>query len=231
MGNNYRILEMVATGLSDILPQFVFVGGTVVELYASIAVRSEARFTDDVDCVVEVASLAIYYDLEARLRLLGFQDDMDTDAPICRKLYQGIKVDIMPTDETILKFTNRWYREGFLYAQDYPLSDQLTIKILPVAYFIASKLEAFFSPYRKYHLDMYASHDFEDIIYVLDNCLQIVTLVKKSNVLVKTYLSEKFSYLLQQKSLVYALAGILRDRENEERVLLIMKKMASMKGF
>jgi hypothetical protein len=229
MNNNQRILETVAIGLSDILQQFVFVGGTVVELYASMAVRSEARFTDDVDCVVEVASLTIYYELEAKLRLLGFQDDMDTDAPICRKLYQGIKVDIMPTDETILKFTNRWYREGFLHAQDYPLSNQISIKILPVAYFMASKLEAFFSPYRKYHLDMYASHDFEDIIYVLDNCLQVVTLIENSNILVRIYLSEKFNYLLQQKSLVYALSGILRDSENEHRVLNIIKKIGLKK--
>jgi predicted nucleotidyltransferase len=227
MVNNKHLLERVAIGLNDLLPQFVFVGGTVVELYASLAVRSEARFTEDVDCVVEVGSLAHYYDLEEKLRLLGFQEDMDTDAPICRKLYQGIKVDIMPTDETILKFTNRWYKEGFLQAEDYPLSEQIRIKILPVAYFIASKLEAFFSPYRKYQLDMYASHDFEDIIYVLDNCLQIVTRVQKSNLSVRTYLAEKFKYLLQQKSLVYALAGILRDSENEDRVLRIMKQIVA----
>ena len=98
---NKKILETVATGLGDMLPQFVFVGGTVVELYAPPSIRTEVRFTDDVDCVVEVASRARYYDLEEKLRAIGFQDDMDEDAPICRKLYQGIKVDIMPTDESI----------------------------------------------------------------------------------------------------------------------------------
>jgi hypothetical protein len=201
------------------LTQFVFVGGTVVELYALPSIQIDVRFTDDVDCVVEVASLARYYDLEEKLRSIGFYDDMDEDAPICRKLYRGIKVDIMPTDESILKFSNRWYKEGFLHAQDYKLSDEITIKILPVAYFIASKLEAFFSPYRQYSLDMYASHDFEDIIYVLDNCPEVVVAVKDSNISLQTYISDKFKYLRQQQSLVYALNGILRDDENEERVL------------
>jgi hypothetical protein len=167
--------------------------------------------------------LARYYDLEEKLREIGFYDDMDKDAPICRKLYRGIKVDIMPTDENILKFSNRWYREGFLYAQNFKLSDAVTIKILPVTYFIAAKLEAFFSPYRKYALDMYASHDFEDIIYILDNCPNVIQQIQASKPDVKTYVSDKFQYFCQQQSLVYALNGILRDDDNEKRVLEIIK--------
>jgi predicted nucleotidyltransferase len=135
-------------------------------------------------------------------------------------------VDIMPTDEKILQFSNRWYKEGFLQAQNYRLSEQVTIQILSVPYFIASKLEAFFSPYRKYTLDMYASHDFEDIIYILDHCEDVITLIKKSNLSVKTYIAKQFQHWLQQKSLLYALAGILRDEENEERLLNIIKKVA-----
>lgn len=224
---NNGILETVALGLGDMLPQFVFVGGTVVGLYAPPSIREEVRPTEDVDCVVEVASLARYYDLEEKLRAIGFHDDMfhddmDEDTPICRKLYQGIKVDIMPTDESILKFSNHWYKEGFSYAQDYILSDKITIKILPVAYFIGSKLEAFFSPYRKRSLDMLSSHDFEDIIYVLDNCPEVVTQIKKANVSVSAYISDKFKYLRQQEDLIYALTGILRDDENENRILDII---------
>jgi predicted nucleotidyltransferase len=225
MSRNKILLETVATGLGNLLPQFVFVGGSVLELYAPATLRAEARFTEDVDCVVEVASLALYYELETQLRTLGFQDDLDEDAPICRKVYRGIKVDIMPTDENILQFSNRWYKEGFIQAQNYRLSEQVTIQILSVPYFIASKLEAFFSPYRKYTLDMYASHDFEDIIYILDHCKDVITLVKKSNLSVRTYIANQFKYLLQQKSLLYALSGILRDDENEDRLLTIIKRI------
>jgi hypothetical protein len=30
-------------------------------------------------------------------------------APICRWIYQDIKVDVMPTDENVLGFNNQWY--------------------------------------------------------------------------------------------------------------------------
>jgi predicted nucleotidyltransferase len=226
MLKNRVILEAVAQGFGDMLEQFVFVGGTVVELYAASETYTDARQTDDVDCVVEVTSLSDYYMLEEKLRTLGFYDDMDQDAPICRKLYKGIKVDIMPTDEHILQFTNKWYKEGFKNTQNYTLSNEQSIKILTAPYFIASKLEAFFSPYRKYNLDPYASHDFEDIIYILDNCENIVSLIQNSKESVRTYIQQQFDYLLKNKPIVYVLNGILRDSENEERVLEIFKNIA-----
>ncbi len=229
MNLNRKILETVALGLGELLNHFIFVGGTVVELYASVVPQTSVRPTEDVDCVVEVASLAMYYELENQLRRLGFQDDMEEDAPICRKLYRGIKVDIMPTDEKILKFTNRWYKTGFLKAQNYQLSSAVTIKILPVEYFIASKLEAFFSPHRKYGLDLYASHDFEDIVFILDNDLEVITSINNSNILVKTYIATQFKVILQQKSFVYALSGILRDEDNEMRLAKIFKTISLLK--
>ncbi len=224
------VLEIVANGLSDILDQFVFVDGTVVELYASSETYQDARQTEDVDCVVEVASLANYYVLEEKLRTLGFYDDMDEDAPICRKLYKGIKVDIMPTDEKILQFTNKWYKEGFITAQNYALTKEKNIKILTAPFFIAAKLEAFFSPSRKYNLDVYASHDFEDIIYILDNCENIVTLIENSDTAVKAYIQTQFDYLLKNKPVIYALSGILRDSENESRVFDIFKLISQLKN-
>jgi predicted nucleotidyltransferase len=221
MPNNTFILETIAHGLGDMLNQFVFVGGTVVELYASSDSYQDARQTDDVDCVVEVTSLANYYVLEEKLRQLGFKDDIIEDGPICRKLYKGIKVDVMPTDEHILKFSNSWYKEGFSNAQYYALSSSISIKILPVSYFIASKLEAFFSPSR--------AHNNEDIIYILDNCDDVLAQIQTSNDSVKSYIQEKFDFLLKNKPLIYALSGILRDDDNEVKVLKIIEDISRLK--
>jgi hypothetical protein len=228
MPNNTFILETIAKGLGEILNQFVFVGGTVVELYASSDTYQEARQTDDVDCVVEVTSLANYYVLEEKLRQLGFKDDMFEDGPICRKLYKGIKVDVMPTEEHILKFSNRWYKEGFSNAQNHVLTSSTTIKILPVSYFIASKLEAFFSSSRAHNNDVYASHDFEDIIYILDNCDNIIEQIQTTNDSVKSYIQGKFDFLHKNKPLIYALSGILRDDENEVKVLKIIERISTL---
>lgn len=67
-----------------------------------------ARVTYDVDLISQVAALAGYHQLEREFDRLGFKRDMAKDAPICRWHYQGLEVDLMPTDPRILGFANRW---------------------------------------------------------------------------------------------------------------------------
>jgi len=56
---NLKMLEIVADGLKELIDEVAFVGGATTALYlsedASIA-DSEIRSTEDVDCVIEVAS-------------------------------------------------------------------------------------------------------------------------------------------------------------------------------
>ena len=61
-----------------------------------------------VDVIVELGSWADYVHLQERLRERGFQEDRSEGAPLCRWVTQGIKIDVMPTREEILGFTNRW---------------------------------------------------------------------------------------------------------------------------
>lgn len=221
-------LVKIAEGLRDLLPLFVFVGGATAELYFSSDTFHEIRETDDVDCVIHIEALGEYYTLEEKLRKWGFQDDMSDNAPICRKIYQGTKVDFMPTDENILGFSNEWYESGILYAQNYTLTSGISIRIFTPTYFIATKIAAFLNESRKYHADFYASHDFEDIISVLDNCEEILQDIRKADEKVKTYLKNNFINFLKNNNLSYALSGILRDEENEERLISIMQEIANM---
>ena len=39
-------------------------------------------------------------------------------APICRSRYENFTIDVMPTDERILGFSNHWYRPAISSAQD-----------------------------------------------------------------------------------------------------------------
>jgi hypothetical protein len=52
-------------------------------------------------------------------------------------------VEIMPLNESILGFSNRWYPEGFEQTIDIEIEPNLYVKIFSPLYFIASKLEAF----------------------------------------------------------------------------------------
>jgi hypothetical protein len=56
MMHNLEMLEVTAEGLQDLLEEVVFVGGATVALYATDPAAPEARPTDDVDLVIEIAS-------------------------------------------------------------------------------------------------------------------------------------------------------------------------------
>lgn len=112
MPNNIDMLQTVAKGLGELKNDMVFVGGVVAELYADDPAASDIRPTTDVDCVIELSSRIAHAQLEENLRTKGFAHDTSQGAPICRFVYRGIKLDVMPTDSDILGFSNKWYGEG-----------------------------------------------------------------------------------------------------------------------
>ncbi len=60
--------------------------------------------------IVDVTSYAKYSALSERLRTLGLAEDTTPGAPLCRWRRDDLIVDVMPTDATVLGFSNRWYR-------------------------------------------------------------------------------------------------------------------------
>ncbi|HTM66044.1 MAG TPA: nucleotidyl transferase AbiEii/AbiGii toxin family protein [Flavipsychrobacter sp.] len=135
-------IKGVASALVELKDDIAFVGGATVSLYADHPEQTDTRPTDDIDVLVEIATYSAYTKLQERLRVLGFA--LDTEAKItCRYKYQGLIVDIMPTEEEVLGFKSRWYKEGFKHLQTYTSEHGIQIRIFPVAYFIASKLDAF----------------------------------------------------------------------------------------
>ena len=134
-----RLMAMVHA-LGPLRERVVFVGGAMVNLYSTTPTGTpEPRITEDVDCLVEVAPRTTFYQLEDELRALGFVHVVASGV-ICRWNYQGLTIDVMPTDPTILDFGNPWYAAGFAQAQRYPLPDNTTIRVLSPVYFLCTKL-------------------------------------------------------------------------------------------
>ena len=106
-------------------------------LYGGTA-APEARPTDDVDVVIELASYSGYAELEERLRAIGFSNDVSSKV-ICRYTYQGIIVDMMPTNPEIIGFSNIWYPQGFKEAKTVTIEKWTEIQIFTIPYFLASK--------------------------------------------------------------------------------------------
>lgn len=171
ISGNMERLKIIAEGLGDLNRQVAFVGGSVAELYADNPAATEIRMTKDVDCVIELATYSGLYELENVIRKKGFVNDTTPGSPICRWTYKGETVDIMPDDKSVLGFTNQWYKPAFAHRVEVELSDGTLIFIFPALYYIATKIEAIRG---RGGDDLRFSHDFEDLIYVLNNCEEIV---------------------------------------------------------
>lgn len=94
---NINRIRAVYNALGALKNDVVFVGGATVALYAEREAE-DARPTDDIDIVVEIATRAAYAKLEEQLHAIGFQPDTSS-ASICRFRVQGIVVDIMTTQD------------------------------------------------------------------------------------------------------------------------------------
>jgi predicted nucleotidyltransferase len=165
MNPQVSMLETVAAGFGELVEKVVFVGGIVTVLYMDSPSASEPRPTEDVDCVVDALTYHEYGEFEQLVRKKGFLDDSSPGAPICRKVFKRIKVDIMPTKPEAIGFSNKWYPEGTRQRIRHDLPSGTSIYIFSLPYFIASKLEAFLSRGR---IDPRQSSDLEDVILVLD---------------------------------------------------------------
>lgn len=176
MSSNIRRLEVIADGLGELCKDVVFVGGSVAELYADDPAATDIRPTMDVDCVIELATYGSLQDFEQMLRDRKFVNDIESGV-ICRWKYNGEIVDIMPDRDSILGFTNRWYRPGFQHRAEVRVDD-MTIYILPPLYYVATKIEAVRGRGGE---DLRFSHDFEDLVYVLNNRQDITELFDNEN--------------------------------------------------
>jgi len=148
---------------------------------------------------------------------------MGEDEPVCRWLIEGVKVDIMPTEESILGFSNRWYSQALKYAERRRLADDLNIRLVTAPYFLATKMEAFFG---RGGGDYLTSHDMEDIVTLIDGRREIVEEVDKADPELNVYLADRFSKLLHDGAFQDALPGYpYGDAASQARRPIILKKM------
>lgn len=217
-----RMIEIVARGLGELNDCVAFVGGAVAGVYVDDPAAEDARPTTDVDCVLQLGTLNDQYALEDALRRKHFQHDIESGV-ICRWKYQGITVDIMPDDERILGFSNRWYSKGMVNRETYILPNGDTIHIFPVTYYLATKLEAIAS---RGGGDLRLSHDFEDFIYVLNGRTSIEKeLSSITDDELRDYLLSKFQELLNDPNIEECINCTLPIGEEErcEYVLSLLR--------
>lgn len=220
INSHLESIKIVAQGLGELIDEVVFVGGAVSELYASMPESSEIRVTLDVDCVIGVSTVKEYQGLEDVLRSKGFKHDTRKGAPVCRWIYKSVIVDIMPVNEEILGFTNRWYVDGLKRKKVHQLTTGLNINLLQVEYLLASKLEALKN---RGGDDLRQSHDFEDIVYLLANDPEILARITIADQAVKDYLIKEFTSLLSKPELKEGIECGLPYGSEGDYTMMILK--------
>jgi predicted nucleotidyltransferase len=218
-------IKAVANILNQLNEEFVFVGGATVSLYGDES-KAEARPTDDVDVIIELASYTGYAELDENLRKLGFENDMESGV-LCRYRVKGIIVDVMPADASVIGFSNRWYADGFKFAKTIQLDD-LPIKIFTLPFFIATKIEAFKSRGQNNYL---FSSDFEDIVYVLENNANVSSLIAESHKDVQQYLQQCFRDFLQDAEFEEGVSAHLEpitQAQQIEKIFRVLRETIAM---
>lgn len=207
----------VAEALGDLNDKTVYVGGAVVSLYVNDQAAEDARPTKDIDVAMEIVSLAELEKIRQQLDKKGFYND-PAEKVICRFIFENILVDVMSTQAVGWAPANTWFKEGFEYMEIIELNEKVNIRIMPVSYFLAAKFEAFHDRGK----DPRTSHDLEDIIYVMDNRIDLADQILNAPVNVRIYLKGEFENLLKLEE---AVLGHLNPFTRNERYALLKEKI------
>jgi hypothetical protein len=220
------LLEFVAARLGPILDEVVFLGGAATTLLITDQAAPAVRYTIDVDVVVETTTRADYYKLGERLRELGFREDDREGAPLCRWLTGDVPVDVMPTDSSILGFSNRWYAEALATSLTQELANGCKIRLTRAPLFLATKIEAF---YGRGEGGFFESHDMEDVIAVVDGRPGIIDEVRESSSEVREFLRKEFASFIQNGDFRSALPGHMPpDAASQERVAIVCERIEAI---
>lgn len=226
---NVLRVEVVAEALGDLCDELVLVGGCAASLLIDAPAAPPARVTYDVDLIVEVTARQGYYAMESRFAKRGFNRDVSEGAPICRWRIRGIEVDLMPTEENILGFSNRWYPAAAASADLMTLPSGRRISLISAPAFLGTKFEAFHTRGKN---DMVMSHDLEDIINVVEGRQGVVEEVAAVDPGLRSYLVMRFQDLLQHEDFNNTLPGLVTfDEIYQSRIESIRSRISAIAGL
>ena len=219
---NIAVVAEVAEALQDLKEHIVFVGGAVVSLYADDSAVDEIRPTLDVDLTMNIINLRHWQEVQEKLATLGFYPDPYGHA-ICSFKYKDIPIDIMAIEDSPFGPAIRWYRIGFENLWTVKARNQ-EIKILSPPCFLATKFEAFNSRGTDYR----TSHDIEDIVYVIDNRIQIVEEIARDDIRIATFIKQQLRKIDQMGLLQEFLVAHIHPLMQEERMPIMQEKLVQI---
>jgi predicted nucleotidyltransferase len=225
---NLGLLTGMALAMGPLCEQVVFVGGCATGLLVDNTALMDVRPTEDVDAIVEVASLAAYHRVAAGLMERGFKQTLADNTPPFRWFWNRMQLDLVPLDEKVLGFANPWYRVGYEAALTVELADGLRVRHLSAPHFLATKFEAFKDRGKN---DVYLSHDLEDIMTVMEGRTAVAQEMAAAHVAVRQHVGQSVAVLLAMPDFHNALPGLLSDPEREPTVKTRLAQIAQLRDL
>ena len=214
---NLRILARIAQALAPIQQPIVFVGGAVTSLYVNDAAADDHRMTMDVDLSLEIASSTELEALRLKLLELGFVQSVEDTVP-CRFRFEQVQVDVLSTEGVHWAPGNRWFAMGFKQLERVNVLDTW-VDILPVAYYLAAKFDAFTDRGQK---DPFVSKDLQDIVYIMDFRQHLFDELAQADRSVKAYLQECFCTIRTDSLLQEVVLGNILPHQQMQRFTALM---------
>ena len=222
---NLALLIAIAQAMGPLCEQVVFVGGCATGLLVDDVDLMDVRPTEDVDAIVEVASLSAYHRLAEQLMQRGFKQTMADNTPPFRWFWNRMQLNLVPLDEKVFGFANPWYRVGFDAAMSVELADGLLLRHLSAPHFFATKFEAFKDRGQN---DVYLSHDLEDIMTVMEGRSLVAQEIAAAEAAVRQHVGQSVAALLNMPAFHNALPGLLSDPEREPIVRTRMIQISKL---
>ncbi|MCH7535791.1 MAG: nucleotidyl transferase AbiEii/AbiGii toxin family protein, partial [Bacteroidetes bacterium] len=185
----------IAKALGDLNDNVVYVGGAVISHYIDDSGADDVRPTKDIDISLEILSISQLESIREELQSKGFTQSHE-DNVMCRFRYEGVKVDVMSTKEIGWAPANRWFADGFKKAYEIVI-EGMVIRLMPLPYFLASKFDAWKG---RGGGDARTSHDFEDIVYLLNYTSTAKEQILNASSGVKNYITSCFAEIIEDQT-------------------------------
>jgi nucleotidyltransferase AbiEii toxin of type IV toxin-antitoxin system len=221
------LIQLASAALGPLCDDLVFIGGSAIGLWISDEGAPDPRPTDDVDVIVEVTTRADYEQFAERLHGRNFSEDVFGGfLGRWRHKDSDLRLDVIPTDERVFGFTNRWYPIAIEQAQELRLPRGNQIRAATPPLMLATKLEAFKN---RGNDDLLGSRDFQDIVALADGRPELVAECNAASSDVRAYLVSELSLLMGHRFFADGVAGALRpDPASQARASIVIERVRAI---
>jgi hypothetical protein len=131
-------------------------------------------------------------------------------------------LDVMPLDEKILGFSNRWYAPAMDAALVHELEPGVRVRVVTGVYFCATKLEAFAG---RGEGDYQSNHDLEDLMAVVGRA-ELAEEIHSGHEDVRAYIAAQIRKLLATSAFLDALPGyLLPDPASQDHISILLERL------